>query len=297
MGLVLKPGGYFVCANTGSLMAGENAAPTAGPVDFAARSEPRFYEQTCVPDASKSLPAPMELAPGQQAEMQLTFRSTSALSSVGPRASPRAAPGAGISLIRLMREDALEATQPLIAFTNAEGQFEFRGVSPGRYHLETGVNWQPPDGPPKPLIARLPVELNSSLDGIELPLEAPLVVEVVLHGAEPDKTEPESPQILLRSPLGSVWAYRGEHGGAAGAPRGNVSGALIGSAHTHRDTCVVSAKPGEQDALYGPVIVVHGNGTIWTLRFPKIMGVSRRVGYRMASPVPMPRCCWCSACR
>lgn len=276
----LKPGGYFVCAKTGSLMAGENAAPTAGPVDFAARSEPRFYAQTCVPDTSKSLLAPLEIAPGQQAEMQLTLRSASALSLRGR--ALHVPPEIGIA-IRLMREDAVEATEPLLAYTNAEGKFEFRGVSPGRYHLETGVNWQPPDGPPKRLIARLPVELHSSLDGIELPLEAPSVVEVVLHGADADKTEPEAPQIGLRSPSGSVWAYREHQGPPRFAEMSPGTFWLV--AHTHRGTCVVSAKLGQQDALKGPVTVKPGAAQLDVTLSKDCGGIQARV-ISDGKPVP-----------
>jgi len=50
----LPPGGYVICASVGRQGLGEAIAPMAGPVDFASRSAPRVYTQTCYPDPAAS---------------------------------------------------------------------------------------------------------------------------------------------------------------------------------------------------------------------------------------------------
>lgn len=254
----LPPGGYFVCAAAGGAsVGGGTLAPTAGPVDFASRAEPRFYVQTCFPDASGSPLTSFQLPAGRQSEINLTLHAVSAASLRGRLLN--LPPGIGTS-IRLIHDGAFSTAQPLFSGVDAEGKFAFRGVSPGRYRLEADFNWQPPDGPPRFLIARLPVEIaGSNLEGIEVPLESPAVIDVVLHGAEQDDSERETVQFGLRPTMASwgwSWARRERKGPLRFASLAGGSYWLV--TRTNPTTCVQSAKLGEQDALRGPVTAKSG---------------------------------------
>ena len=68
----VRPGGYRICADFYSAV----PAPTSGLIDFASRSEPRFYTRSCY---GGSRPANLRLAPGQRAGIDLTLGTTSAV--------------------------------------------------------------------------------------------------------------------------------------------------------------------------------------------------------------------------
>lgn len=251
----LRPGGYFVCASHGGANNGAGTvAPAAGPVDFASRAAPRFYVQTCFPDASASPLAPLQLSPGRESEINLTLRAASTASLRGRVLN--LPPGIGTG-IRLVHEDAFDTAQPLVTGTSGDGKFALQGVLPGRYRLEVELNLQPRDDPPKHLVARVPVEIGgANLEGIDVPLESPAFIDVVFRATEPAKAEAETVQIGLRSASGSSWAQREGKGPL------RLTALFAGSywllTRTKQSTCVQSAKLGDQDALRGAVTVKSG---------------------------------------
>jgi hypothetical protein len=251
----VPPGGYFVCASPGGTNnGGGNVAPSAGPVDFASRAEPRFYIQTCLPNASGSPFTPLQLSAGRQTEINLTLRSASASSLRGRLLN--LPPGVSTG-IRLVPEDAFHDAQPLFSGTAAEGKFMFRGVLPGRYRLEADFNWQPPNSPLTHLVARVPVEIGgTNLEGVDVPLEPPAVIDVVFRGAEPAKAEAQTIEIGLRSSSESSWAQRESKGPLRFASL--FAGSYWLFTRTTKTTCVQSAKLGEQDALRSAVTVKWG---------------------------------------
>jgi protocatechuate 3,4-dioxygenase beta subunit len=252
----LPPGGYVVCAG---VMEGRNIAPTAGPVDFAARGEPRFYGTACYPEMDGRAITPFHLAPGRQTAIDLSLRSAPAATVRGRLLNQPPQMGLGIQLVPA--EGGLDSSVTLSGSSALDGTFAIAGVAPGRYRLEASANWQTESGESKTATTRFPLTVGSgSVDGLEVPLEPTAVIDVVLHGPGADKAVAEEVGIGLRSTVdassGTAWSQALEPG------RLHFGELAPGSywvlTKSTRDVCIASIKMGEQEVLRRTLTVAPG---------------------------------------
>ena len=283
----LPPGGYVVCA------AGQNGqiVPTAsagGPVDFQTRPIPRFYTQTCYPDAGGSRPAVFELHDGKQTEVDLTLGSAPAVSVKGHILN--LPPATGVS-VRLVRDSGFLPEQPLFAGTGQDGAFTFQGAPPGHYRLIAISSWQEPDGKGKSLMAQTSLDVGATnVEGIEVPLEPGAVIDVVLHGAAGERVPPESVQVGLR-PAGSSTEYtqwaRPDPPPSfrfTFLPAGTYT--LVTRTNFAESTCIESATIGDQDVRHSLVTVTPGMTAKMDVTVSKVCGEIEARAVRDGQPVP-----------
>lgn len=185
----LAPGTYSVCAG-----GGQNAvAPAAGPVDYATRASNRYYVRTCN--------RAFQLAPGKQVQVDLSPLATAVASLRGHiRNLP---PQSGFSVFLEPEDNSANFGQNFNAFVNASaGTFTIQAVPPGRYRLRAQV-YTNSGGTQKASVVYLPVEVGGSdIDDLDVTLDSPATVDVVIHGLTENQIEPSDVNVTLR---GDIW--------------------------------------------------------------------------------------------
>lgn len=223
----LAPGTYQIC------MAGrETPAAVAGPVDYANRTDIRYLTHTC----SRSV----QLTPGQRAQVDLTPITMPAATVRGHVSN--LPPQTGFSADLAADDDGLNENRS--AFVDVtQGTFTFRGVTPGRYVLHVQTHSQDPQ---KSNSTEMPLDVGGEIEGLEVQLGAPVVVDVAFHGVP----EEEAKQViaLLRSAdrsgtLRGVEATRDGMRGFAPIPAGRY----WWDVRTPRTSCVESVKLGDRE--------------------------------------------------
>ena len=280
----LPPGGYVICASAAQGHATAVALP--GPVDLASPVEPRFYVRSCYPDVTASSPAPFRVPAAGRAGVDLTLLSAPAVSVRGRLSALPA--NAGLN-IRLIPETSFDSSQPWFAGFDSPGAFAFRGVPPGPYRLDADVNWQEPDGTRKSTFARLRIAVgNVDLNGIDVPLEPAGAIDVVLHGQDGARIDPEDLQVGLRpavpEPAGTEWAQREPTGQLHFGPL--ASGTYWLSTRTKESICVHAAKLGAQDALQGALTVTPAMAASLDVLVSKSCGGIQARAVSDGKPVP-----------
>ncbi len=278
----LQPGGYIICAHMPS---GNAPAPAAGPVDFASRSEPRFYARSCY---GGPRPATVRVAPGRRIDVDLTLGTTSAVWVRGHLLNVTPNPVPTIQLIREDPFDAGRATQ----FANldiSKGTFAFWGVAPGRYWLQADVDPQNTDTQQKRLTGRLLIDVgNSDLHDLDLPLVPAGEMDVVLHGPEGKKIEPGAVTISLRSTAsgrpGSGWAEAQPNGPFRF--RGLSPGSYWLVSRTKDPFCVLAVRLGDEDVLHRVVTITPAATTRLDVTVSDRCGVIKGRAVSREKPVP-----------
>ena len=280
----LAPGGYVVCS-MGS--PGANAeAPVAGTVDFAARTEPRFYTRTCYPNLTSTTGAAYRLAPGQHGQVDITMLGGPAVWVRGRvrNLPPRVGMG-----VMLTAEDAFEGARqyPNAYVDPNQGTFGFRGVPPGHYRLEANLATTV-EGQPVSLRAGMQLDVaGSDIDGLELALEPGGTVTAMLHGMAENQIEPNDVHLNLRQKESN----NGTHGPDK-ADGGSISFHSLAAgtywlvSRTEGGVCVLSAKQGDRDVLGRTFTVASGADVRLDVQVSRSCGGIQLRAVSNGEPVP-----------
>jgi uncharacterized protein (DUF2141 family) len=246
----LVQGTYVVCAIANS--GGNAAAPSSSQVDFLSPIPLRYYARSCRPS--------LRISAGQRATADLTITSTSGVRIHGRIVN--SVPNLGMNL-RLVRDDPHDAGTQFwpVSIDSAKATFEFRGVPPGKFRLESNLQGQTSQGEKVSLSAQLPIVVGTAdLDAIELALEPTGEIEVALHGLENNKPDADAVSLGLRSTTQEQSVMQWANSVESGSPR--LTSIPPGSywllTRSKDKMCVQSAKLGTHEALHGTLRVASG---------------------------------------
>jgi len=244
----LVQGTYVVCAIANS---GGSAAPSSSQVDFLSPIPPRYYARSCRPS--------LRISAGQRATADLTITSTSGVRVHGRIVN--SVPNLGMNL-NLVRDDPHDAGSQFFpaSIDSAKGTFEFRGVPPGNYRLESNLQGQTSQGEKVSLSAQLPIVVGTvDMDAIELVLQPSGEIEVALHGLENNKPDLDTVSLGLRSTTQEQSAIQWANSAERGSLRLTIPpGSYWLLTRSEDKVCVQSAKLGTHEALHGTLRVSSG---------------------------------------
>src|SRR5579871_216899 len=248
----LRPAGYVVCA---SPQAERLVAPQTGSVDFVSRDDLRIYAQSCFPNATASSGRVFTLLPGVEASIDLTLLPMAGLTVRGKLVS---LPKGATSDAQLVAGDKSGRPEGAFVHVADTGDFVIAGLVPGRYLLAAEVHFGEPDAPGL-LIARLPMVLHDSLEGVVVPLEAPVEVGVAWHGIEKEELERGDVTLGLL-PYSESSQQTGIFFRWSGGQV--ISGRYWLTSRTRGSTCVASAKLGDTEVSRSLITVKPGTPTL-----------------------------------
>jgi hypothetical protein len=236
----LAPGNYKVCAIA------EGEAPALVTLDLKATNAARYYVPACHPANGV-----FRIGPGENPEIDLTVASSSGVSVRGRIVGARSRMMTGVTLIRaeaLVAEDLERSTE-----IDDAGNFEFRGVSPGRYVVkaETLIG--------RGAVGRRAIEVGGSdVKGVELQMEWRPNVEVVLHAPDDARDLASKVRVGLRSATpGDRQEYWAEPEADFGEPLDPGTYWLVTrggrDASPSPGVCVTSATFDGREVLFGPI--------------------------------------------
>jgi hypothetical protein len=266
----LMPGNYLVC-----IAGWQNAAPAPvpGSLDYAARVDNRFYSRTCS--------RPLQLAPGQHAQVDL---SPFTASTATVRGHVRGLPAqTGFNVTLSPEDDSAGFNQPFNGFVDmSQASFTLRGVPPGRYRLHAQSYSNTAANPSKPMAADIPVEVGGSdIDNLDISLDAGGTLDVAVAGEISDGS------VSLRSADASR--------GSRGAPRNkdgifhfdNLSpGRYWLDVRPSAGNCVQSVTLGDKDVTGKPIQMEAGNALHFAVALSATCGSIRMRAVRDGAPVP-----------
>jgi hypothetical protein len=256
----MRLGAYAVCAEAGYSAAAPSFLEVA---DGRAVPAAQVYARACYPAASPSPQSTFRVAMGQHGGVDLTLESISAVSVRGRVIN--GLPNSDAS-VQLLRDDSIESGwQPHRTSANPDTPvFEFRGIEPGRYHLEARVKGPDASGVQQSMLARLPVEVGSAdVEGLELALEPVGAIEAALHVEGGGKLGAGLSNVGLREAAvsdhgGTYWA---DNQGGALRLKDLAPGSYWLLTRTEEGVCVTSAKLDGREALHGKVTVTAGTAS------------------------------------
>ena len=245
----LAPANYQVCVDQGA------TAPAAGPVDYAAHIENRFYVRTCYPGSDGPSARTFPLAPGDQAQIDLTPLIGSLATVSG---HVRNAPAQTGFSVRLAPEGGGTSGTNRFGQADAQGNFSIPGVSPGRYRVVADVrSRQNMDSVEKHLTAAVSVDVGGGdVSGLELALDTGGSLDVVFHGIAENQIDPTKVSAFLQGTESSLGAPPEKEGAFhfADVPAGRYS--VL--ARTPPDACVESVKLGDREVRGAPIDISGG---------------------------------------
>jgi hypothetical protein len=254
----VPPGPYIVCAEASD--SGNVVAPSSTQIDFAAHRETRYYTRSCYPGAAGSGRSIAHIAAGQSVVVNLVLGSSSAVRVSGHLTNTLPNLSANLRLVR--DDDVIRDENQFFSGTadGSKGTFEFRGVFPGRYHLEGYLNTQSAEGQKLSLTGRLPLVVGSAdVDDIELTLEKTIQIDGDISSPEGEDLSPGAVNLGLRSTTTAspeIWTEPIEKNSLrfTSVPPGEYW-LLTGN---DEGICARSVRLGDQELLHGMVSVTSG---------------------------------------
>jgi len=192
--------------------------------------------------------------------------------------------------LSLVRDDPHDAGSQFFpaSIDSAKGTFEFRGVPPGNYRLESNLQGQTSQGEKVSLSAQLPIVVGTvDMDAIELVLQPSGEIEVALHGPENNKPDLDTVSLGLRSTTQEQSAIQWANSAESGSLRLTMPPGSYWLLTRSRDkVCVQSAKLGTHEVLHGTLRVTSGASARLDVTVSPHCGIIK--GRVMSNDQPVP---------